>query len=155
RVRERFALGHRQLRPVGRGARQGACAGHRTAACERRCRRPRSFHGGVVATHQGHLKRLALSRSPGQYCARLDLEPRTSEGGLMDNAIVQTGEKRHRSLEAGRGLAWWSEAWALFMKNPVRWLLYGAIFLLGSFVLGLIPVLGGLALALLSQVVLG
>ena len=61
----------------------------------------------------------------------------------------------HRTVDAGRGTAWWTESWALFMKNPAMWLLFGVIFCVGFAVLGLIPLLGGLVAALVTQVVIG
>jgi len=74
--------------------------------------------------------------------------------GTMDDAVVETGVKR-RSVDAGRGVAWWTESWALFMKNPGMWVVFGLIFIVGLAVLSLIPWLGGLAAALLAQVVAG
>ena len=61
----------------------------------------------------------------------------------------------HRTVDAGRGTAWWTESWALFMKNPAMWLVFGVIFCAGFAVLGLIPLLGGLVAALVTQVVVG
>ena len=61
----------------------------------------------------------------------------------------------HRTVDAGRGTAWWTESWALFMKNPAMWLVFGVIFCVGFAVLGLIPLLGGLVAALVTQVVVG
>jgi hypothetical protein len=73
----------------------------------------------------------------------------------MEEAAIVTASVNRRTVEAGRGVAWWSESWALFMKNPVMWVIFGVIFVVGLMVLGFIPVLGGLAAALLSQVVIG
>lgn len=72
----------------------------------------------------------------------------------MEDAVIETGGKR-RTLEAGRGLAWWTQAWALFMRNPVMWLVFGVAFIVSYIVLGVIPILGGLAAALLYQVIVG
>jgi uncharacterized membrane protein len=58
-------------------------------------------------------------------------------------------------MDAGRGAAWWTESWALFMKNPGMWLIFGLMFFGGSVVLGWIPVVGGLALAVVTQVIIG
>ena len=49
RFRQRRDLGHQQLRPVGRGAGQGARAGHCAAPGKRRCLRPGCLHGGPAA----------------------------------------------------------------------------------------------------------
>lgn len=61
----------------------------------------------------------------------------------------------HRTVDAGRGTAWWTQSWALFTKNPAMWLVFGVIFCVGFAVLGLIPLLGGLVAALVTQVVIG
>lgn len=61
----------------------------------------------------------------------------------------------HRTVDAGRGTAWWSESWALFVKNPAMWLVFGVIFCVGFAVLGMIPLLGGLVAALVTQVIVG
>ncbi|WP_325543405.1 BPSS1780 family membrane protein [Ramlibacter sp.] len=68
--------------------------------------------------------------------------------------MVESGGK-HRTVEAGRGTAWWTQSWALFVKNPGMWLVFGVIFFVGFAVLGFIPVIGGLVAAVLSQVILG
>ena len=57
-----------------------------------------------------------------------------------------------RTLEAGRGLAWWTEAWPMFTKNAGMWIVLGLILLVIFIVLGFIPVLGGIASALLAPV---
>jgi len=72
----------------------------------------------------------------------------------MEDAVIETGAKR-RPVEAGRGTAWWTQSWAIFMKNPGMWLLFGVIFLAGFAVLSLLPVLGGLVAAVLAQVIVG
>jgi hypothetical protein len=73
---------------------------------------------------------------------------------MMEQAISERNFAR-RTVDAGRGVAWWSEAWALFMKNLGMWLAFGVIVLIGSVVLGLIPLIGGLAVALVLQVIAG
>ena len=57
-----------------------------------------------------------------------------------------------RSVDAGRGLGWWTDAWALFLKNPGLWIVLGLVTGVIVFVLALIPILGALALALLAPV---
>ena len=74
-----------------------------------------------------------------------------SEGALIQAASAPSA----RTVDAGRGLEWWKESWALFMKNPGMWVVYSIAFLVGAMLLAFIPVLGGLATALLSQVVFG
>lgn len=60
-----------------------------------------------------------------------------------------------RAVDAGRGVNWWSDAWALFMKNPGMWIVLGLILLIVFIVLGVIPLLGSLATALLTPVLAG
>ena len=57
-----------------------------------------------------------------------------------------------RSVDAGRGLGWWTDAWALFLKNPGMWIVLGLIMGILFIVLAFIPFLGALALALLAPV---
>ena len=71
----------------------------------------------------------------------------------MDEAVTAGGGQRN--VDSGRGMAWWSESWDLFMKNPGIWLVFGLIVLVGSVVLSVIPVIGGLAAAVLVQVIVG
>lgn len=54
-----------------------------------------------------------------------------------------------RAVDAGRGLTWWSEAWALFTKAVGLWIVLAVILFLIFVVLAVIPLLGGLVAALL------
>ena len=60
-----------------------------------------------------------------------------------------------RSLAADRGLAWWTEAWSLFMRNPLLWVALGVILVVGTIVVGMVPLLGALAVSLLMPVLIG
>ena len=60
-----------------------------------------------------------------------------------------------RSVDAGRGISWWSEAWALFTKNAGMWIVLGLILLVILIVLSVIPLLGSLAASLLVPVFVG
>jgi len=60
-----------------------------------------------------------------------------------------------RTVAAGRGSAWWSEAWRLFAAAPGPWLLIVLIGLVINFVLLVIPVVGHLAMQLLYPVFAG
>jgi uncharacterized membrane protein len=60
-----------------------------------------------------------------------------------------------RSVDPSQGVAWWTEAWGLFMKNPGMWVVFGLIFFIGYLVLSFVPVLGHLATALLTPVLIG
>lgn len=55
-----------------------------------------------------------------------------------------------KSVDAGRGVNWWTDGWALFMKNPGMWIVLGLIFIVITVVLNFVPLLGGLAVALLT-----
>ncbi|MCW5661639.1 MAG: hypothetical protein KIT60_28390 [Burkholderiaceae bacterium] len=57
-----------------------------------------------------------------------------------------------RTVASGRGVEWWSEAWALFMKAAGMWLVLSIIMIIIFMVLGFIPILGGLAVAVLFPV---
>lgn len=52
-----------------------------------------------------------------------------------DAVFVEEGQK----VAAGRGGAWWSEAWDLFKKAPGTWILIFIVFMLLSVVFAIIP----------------
>ena len=60
-----------------------------------------------------------------------------------------------RTVDPGRGVEWWSQAWALFVKNPGIWVALGLVQLIIFIVLSFIPVLGAVANALLATVFAG
>ena len=60
-----------------------------------------------------------------------------------------------RTVDAGRGAAWWSEAWRLFAAAPGPWLLIVLILLVINVVLLVIPLVGHLAMQLLYPVFAG
>ena len=57
-----------------------------------------------------------------------------------------------RAVDPGRGLAWWSEGWALFMRSALLWVALGVILIVGFALVGMVPLLGSLATALLTPV---
>lgn len=71
----------------------------------------------------------------------------------MESTTMDAGGAR--SVDAGRGVAWWSEAWALFMKNPGMWVVFGLILLVIYIVVSFVPFIGTLAAALLTPVFMG
>jgi len=71
----------------------------------------------------------------------------------MDEATRATVEPR--SVDGGRGITWWSEAWTLFMKAPGLWIVFGLLLFLVFGVLGFIPVIGALAASLVAPVFIG
>jgi hypothetical protein len=60
-----------------------------------------------------------------------------------------------RSVDAGRGLAWFNGGIALVHANPVPLLVIALLFVIGTSALSLVPVLGTLAVALLVPVLGG
>lgn len=56
------------------------------------------------------------------------------------------------AVDAGRGLAWWTEAWPLFTRAAGMWIVLTLVLLVIFLVLGAIPLLGGLAISLLTPV---
>jgi uncharacterized membrane protein len=72
----------------------------------------------------------------------------------MEEATITSG-RAMRSVDSGRGVAWWSESWTLFMKNPGLWLVLGLIVVIGFVLLNFIPLIGGLVAAVLAQVIVG
>lgn len=74
----------------------------------------------------------------------------------MDEAVTgSTPGGAPRTVDGGRGIAWWGEAWALFTKAAVLWIVLAVIAFIGFAVLGFIPLVGPLAVALLVPVVVG
>ncbi|HEU0204458.1 MAG TPA: BPSS1780 family membrane protein [Burkholderiaceae bacterium] len=65
------------------------------------------------------------------------------------------GGAEPRSVDAGRGLSWWTDAWALFTKSAGMWIVLGLILLVIFVVLAFIPLLGSLATSLLAPVFVG
>lgn len=57
-----------------------------------------------------------------------------------------------RTVDAGRGIAWWTDAWALFAKSAGLWIVLALISFIIFVVLSAIPVLGSIAASLLTPV---
>lgn len=60
-----------------------------------------------------------------------------------------------RTVEGGRGVAWWSEGWALFAKAGMLWIVFSIVLIVILIVMQFIPLVGSLAAALLLPVFLG
>lgn len=72
------------------------------------------------------------------------------------NAEIDSGlAGAPRTVDAGRGVAWWTEAWALFTKNVGLWVVLAVILFVILIVLSIIPLLGSLVAALVVPVFLG
>jgi uncharacterized membrane protein len=65
------------------------------------------------------------------------------------------GADQPRAVDGGRGVAWWSEAWALFVKNAGIWIVLGLILFVLMVVLSFIPLVGFIATSLLLPVLAG
>lgn len=62
---------------------------------------------------------------------------------------------RARKVDSARGLGWWTDAWALFTRNPGMWIVYALAIMILFVLLAMIPVIGSLAGALLAPVLIG
>lgn len=72
------------------------------------------------------------------------------------NAEIESGPAgAARTVEAGRGVAWWTEAWALFTRNVGLWIVLAVILFVILVVLSIVPLLGSLVAALVVPVFLG
>jgi uncharacterized membrane protein len=71
----------------------------------------------------------------------------------MDGAT--TSSTNARTVDAGRGLAWWTEAWALFTKAAGMWIVLAILLLVLLGVVSFVPILGALVSTLLLPVFLG
>jgi uncharacterized membrane protein len=58
-------------------------------------------------------------------------------------------------VSPGRGIEWWSEAWALFVKAAGMWIVLAIILILIMAVLSVIPLLGQIAVAVLLPLFAG
>lgn len=68
------------------------------------------------------------------------------------NQAYDHGGGAARSVDGGRGVTWWADGWALFMKNAGMWIVLALIMLVVYIILGIIPFIGALALSLLFPV---
>lgn len=57
-----------------------------------------------------------------------------------------------RQVEAGQGWQWIAQGFALFRKNPLIWLALLLVYIVIVFALSVVPIVGGLIVALLSPV---
>ncbi|MDD5295271.1 MAG: BPSS1780 family membrane protein [Rhodocyclaceae bacterium] len=63
-----------------------------------------------------------------------------------------TPRSGHRRVDSGRGLAWLTEGWGLFVKNPGVWIAIAVVLMIIYGVLSLVPVLGQIAAHLLAPI---
>ena len=68
----------------------------------------------------------------------------------MDGAVATGADANQpRAVDGGQGVTWWTDAWALFTKNAVIWVVLGLVLFIILLVLAFIPIVGQLASALL------
>ena len=60
-----------------------------------------------------------------------------------------------RSLDASRGLAWWSEGWSVFTAKPALWIGITVTIIVVAIVIGFVPIVGNVAQAVLWPVFTG
>jgi uncharacterized membrane protein len=73
----------------------------------------------------------------------------------MNAVVTPSPGPASRSVDAGRGLAWWTEAWPLFTRQAGMWIVLSLAAMIVAIVVSLIPLLGALAVSLASPVVAG
>jgi uncharacterized membrane protein len=71
---------------------------------------------------------------------------------MSDSNVIDAGSVNARAVDPGRGLGWWTDAWALFMRSALLWVVLGLILLVGLILISMVPVLGTLAASLLMPV---
>ena len=74
---------------------------------------------------------------------------------MTDNMIPAPANTEAKTVAADRGMGWWTDGWALFMRSAMLWVVLGLIMIVICVVISLVPILGGLALALLMPVFIG
>jgi uncharacterized membrane protein len=70
-------------------------------------------------------------------------------------ANEMVGPSQPRSVNAGRGIGWWTDAWALFTKNIGMWIAFSLMLLFIFIALAFLPLIGMLAVSLLTPVFIG
>ena len=78
--------------------------------------------------------------------------------GVEDPQLSGTDDQflgRPRAREAGAGLQWIQDAWKLFTANPGMWIVFIIILFGISLVLQFIPIVGGIAQALIMPILSG
>jgi uncharacterized membrane protein len=71
----------------------------------------------------------------------------------MANGMFSASQAR--SVDAGRGIGWWTDGWALFTKNVGMWMAFTLILLAIFIALAFLPLVGMLAASLLTPVFIG
>ena len=74
------------------------------------------------------------------------LEPASQSG-----TFIPEGKK----VETGRGVAWYGEAWKLFVAAPGPWILIFLVFMVLSFVVAIVPFIGSFVVNICYPIVAG
>jgi hypothetical protein len=82
-------------------------------------------------------------------------EPGRMRMDTIETPNDNTTTPQPRSVDPARGLGWWTDAWALFMRSALLWLALGVILLVGLIVVAMVPLLGSVAVSLLMPVLAG
>ena len=93
------------------------------------------------------------NNDPGQFGSTFAVTPPNGNRDATAKPPLPIPEGRR--VGAGRGLSWLGDAWRMFKDSPGSWVACFLIFLLIMFVLAIIPLLGNIAGALLSPVLIG
>jgi uncharacterized membrane protein len=64
---------------------------------------------------------------------------------MLEQGATAPSATMSRTVDAGRGAAWWSEGWRLFAPAAGTWILITVVLFLVNLVLGFIPVVGHIA----------
>ncbi len=73
----------------------------------------------------------------------------------LTSARSATPPRTPAAMPSGRGTAWWSEGWRLFVAAPGPWIAITVIFLVLFVMIALIPIIGSVATTLLMPVFAG
>jgi len=82
-------------------------------------------------------------------------EPDNFAGSFPVRPAAPLPPDEGRSVDAGRGFAWIGAAWKLFKEAPGSWVACFVIFVVIMFLLAIVPLLGNIAGALLSPILIG
>lgn len=77
------------------------------------------------------------------------------ETASIDPGATGAGAPSPKTVGAERGVGWWTEAWALFMRSALLWVALALILFVGLAVVSMVPILGGVAISLLMPAFLG
>jgi hypothetical protein len=74
---------------------------------------------------------------------------------IDNNGNPNGPQPQPRNVGPERGLGWWTAAWTLFTRSALLWIALGLILFVGLAVVGMVPMLGAVAISLLLPVFAG